>query len=142
MSKIRTYDELISLPTFRERFEYLKLGGGVGDATFGFQRWINQKLYHGTEWLQFRDRIIIRDEGWDLAVPDYTIYSNIIIHHLNPITYDDIVNRNPCIFDPNNVVCTQLNTHNAIHYGDASLLVNPFPIQRVSGETTPWKRKG
>lgn len=137
---IKTYSELITLPTFEERYRYLKLDGKVGEATFGFQRWVNQEFYHSDEWLRFRDEIIIRDNGCDLAVDGFEIYGSIIIHHLNPITYDDIINRNPTIFDSENVISTKLSTHNAIHYGDESKLVLG-PIERSKHDTCPWRRK-
>ena len=136
---MRTYNELIQIPTFEERYRYLRLFGSVGEETFGFKRWLNQEFYHSDEWQQFRDKIIIRDGGCDLAVNGFEIYGSIIIHHLNPITYDDILNRNPCVFDPNNVVCTKLSTHNAIHYGDETLLLKP-PVERTRNDTCPWRR--
>lgn len=136
---MRTYNELIQIPTFEERYRYLRLFGSVGEETFGFKRWINQEFYHSDEWQQFRDKIIIRDGGCDLAVNGFEIYGSIIIHHLNPITYDDILNRNPCVFDPNNAVCTKLSTHNAIHYGDETLLLKP-PVERTRNDTCPWRR--
>lgn len=136
---IRTYSELITLPTFLERYNYLKLDGIVGDATFGFQRWVNQNFYHLSEWLDFRDEIIIRDNGRDLAAYGFKIHGSIIVHHLNPVTYNDIINRNPIIFDPENVVSTKLTTHNAIHYGDESKLVIA-PIERTRNDTSPWRR--
>lgn len=135
----RTYSELMTLPTFEERFQYLKLDGVIGKETFGFQRWLNQELYHSSDWLSFRDSITIRDNGCDLGVPGYEIYGSVLIHHLNPITYEDILNRSPCVFNPENVICTQLRTHNAIHYGDESLLVTT-PIQRSSNDTCPWRK--
>lgn len=135
---IRTYSELCRLTTFEERYKYLRLGGLVGEETFGFQRWLNQEFYHSDEWLRFRDEIIVRDNGCDLGVEGFEIYSSIIIHHLNPITYDDILNRNPIIFYPENVVSTKLSTHNAIHYGDESLLVM-MPIERSKNDTCPWR---
>lgn len=134
----RTYSELIRIQTFEERYQYLKLGGKVGEETFGFRRWLNQEFYHSDAWLRFRDKIIIRDNGCDLAVKDYEIRDSIIIHHLNPISYDDIVNHNPCVFDPDNAVVTKLSTHNAIHYGDESLLVKP-PVERKKNDTCPWR---
>lgn len=136
---IRTYSELITLPTFLERYNYLKLDGIVGDATFGFQRWVNQNFYHLSEWLDFRDEIIVRDNGCDLAADGFEIYGSIIVHHLNPVTYNDIINRDPIIFDPENVVSTKLTTHNAIHYGDESKLVIA-PIERTRNDTSPWRR--
>lgn len=137
---IRTYTELSKLTTFKERYRYLRLGGSVGEETFGFQRWLNQEFYHSDEWLRFRDKIIFRDNGCDLGVEGFAIYSSVIIHHLNPITYDDILNRNPMILDPENVISTKLSTHNAIHYGDESLLVQ-MPIERSKNDTCPWRHK-
>lgn len=136
---MKTYNELIRIPTFEERYRYLRLSGSVGEETFGFRRWLNQEFYHSDEWKRFRDKIIIRDGGCDLAVDGFEIYSSIIIHHLNPITYDDILNRNPCVFDPNNVVCTKLSTHNAIHYGD-EILLPKTPVERIKNDTCPWRR--
>lgn len=137
---IKTYSELIRIPTFEERYRYLRLYGSVGEETFGFKRWVNQEFYHSDKWLRFRDKIIIRDGGCDLAVEGFEIYGPIIIiiHHLNPITYDDILNRNPCVFDPDNVVCTKLSTHNAIHYGDETLLPK-LPVERTKNDTCPWR---
>lgn len=135
---IRTYTELITLPTFEERYRYLKLSGTVGKDTFGFKRWTNQEFYRSADWLRFRDRIILRDAGCDLAVEGFEIYGSVIIHHLNPITYEDLMGRKPCVFDPNNVVCTKLSTHNAIHYGDETLLLGS-PIERAKNDTCPWK---
>lgn len=135
----KSYSELIQLPTFKERFRYLELGGKVGEETFGFQRWANQQLYHSSEWLRFRDDVIIRDNGCDLGVEGYEIAGAVLIHHLNPITYEDVVNRAPCVFDMDNVICTQLSTHNAIHYSDESLLIQ-MPTQRSRNDTCPWKR--
>lgn len=135
---IRTYSELIKLPTFEERFRYLKLDGKVGETTFGFQRFVNQQLYHSSDWMAFRDEVIIRDNGCDLGVTGHDIFGTVLIHHLNPITYEDIINRAPCIFDMDNVICTQLITHNAIHYGDESLIIQ-IPVQRSRNDTCPWK---
>ena len=135
---IRTYSELIKLPTFEERFEYLSLNGSVGQATFGYDRYLNQILYNSPEWKRFRRDIIIRDNGCDLACEGYEIRGRIIIHHINPISIEDIVNRNPMVFDPENVITTTHNTHNAIHYGDKELLVTG-PIERSANDTCPWK---
>lgn len=135
---IRTYSKLITFDTFEERFRYLQLNGQVCSETFGSNRYINQALYRSKEWKRFRDKIIIRDNGCDLGVEGYEIYTHIIIHHLNPITLNDIVNRNPCVFDPENVICTQLSTHNPIHYGDESLLITA-PIERTKNDTCPWR---
>lgn len=137
---IKTYSELIKFPTFEERYRYLKLNGKVGEATFGFQRWVNQEFYHSDDWLRFRDKIIVRDNGCDLAVDGFNIYGPIIIHHINPITYDDLINRSPAVFDPENVISTKLSTHTAIHYGDESLLILA-PIERTKNDTCPWKHK-
>lgn len=136
---IRTYSELITFDTFEDRFKYLQLNGQVCYETFGSNRYVNQALYRSKEWKCFRDKIIIRDNGCDLGVEGYEIHTHIIIHHLNPITLDDIVNRNPCIFDPDNAICTKLSTHNAIHYGDESLLIT-VPIERTKNDTCPWRR--
>lgn len=136
---MKTYSELIRIPTFEERYRYLRLSGKVAEETFGFRRWLNQEFYHSDEWLRFRNKIIIRDNGCDLALEGFEIFGSIIIHHLNPITYDDILNRNPCVFDPDNVVSTKLLTHNAIHYGDESL-ISRITIERTKNDTCPWRR--
>lgn len=135
---IRTYSELIKFTTFEERYLYLKLDGKVGEETFGFRRWVNQKFYHSDEWLSFRDTIIIRDNGCDLGVFGFDIFGSILIHHLTPITYEDIINQNPMVFDPENVISTKLSTHNAIHYGDKDLLIG-LPIERTKNDTCPWR---
>lgn len=140
MKTIKTYSEMIALPTFVERFRYLKIGGTVGKETFGFDRYLNQTLYRSTEWKRFRREMIVRDNGCDLACEDREIYEKILLHHINPLTIEDILRRDPKIFDPENVVCTILNTHNAIHYGDESLLVQ-VPIERTPYDTCPWKKK-
>lgn len=137
-SSIKTYSELITLPTFIDRFNYLKLNGAIGEETFGFRRKINQDFYHGNDWLSFRDAIIIRDSGCDLAMDGYEIYGPIFIHHLNPITYDDIIHHTSKVLDPENVVCTKHITHNAIHYGDEKQLILG-PVSRVPNDTCPWK---
>lgn len=136
---IKTYSELITIPTFIERFEYLKIGGAVGAATFGHDRYLNQILYNSEEWKRFRREIIIRDNACDLACEDYEIPKYVIVHHINPITVEDVINRNPMIFDPENVVCTSLRTHNAIHYGDKDLLITE-PIIRTPNDTCPWRQ--
>ena len=136
---IRTYSELITLPTFIERFRYLKLGGFVGRETFGHDRYLNQILYQSEEWKRFRREIILRDNGCDLGCEDYEIHGNILVHHINPITVEDVIRRDFKIFDPENAISTQLNTHNAIHYGDESLLITE-PIVRTKYDTCPWKR--
>ena len=134
----KTYSELITIPTFEERFEYLRLKGSVGKDTFGYDRYLNQILYNSPEWKKLRNQIIIRDNGCDLACEGYDIHSHITIHHLNPITVDDVVARSRNVFDHDNLVCVTHNTHNAIHYGDASLLVTE-PIVRTKNDTCPWR---
>lgn len=136
----RTYQELLTIPTFEERFEYLKLEGSVGVDTFGYDRYLNQILYRSSEWRKFRNEIIVRDNGCDLAFPGFEIYGQkILIHHINPITVEDVVHRSSKVFDSNNVITTVLNTHNAIHYGDADLLTTG-PVERTPNDTCPWKR--
>ena len=135
---IRTYSELITIPTFEERFEYLQLKGSVGKDTFGYDRYLNQVLYRSPEWKRLRNQIIIRDGGCDLACDDYDIYDKVLIHHLNPITVEDILARSRKVFDPDNLVCVSHNTHNAIHYGDVDLLVTG-PIIRTKNDTCPWR---
>ena len=139
MTNTRTYSELIAIPTYLERFRYLKLSGQVGADTFGHDRYLNQVLYKSPEWRRFRRDIIIRDNGCDLACDDYEIHGKIIIHHIDPITIDDVLNRNPKIFDPENVICVAMMTHNAIHYGDENLLMTG-PIERLPNDTCPWRR--
>lgn len=139
MTNIKTYSELIILPTFIERFNYLKIGGQVGEQTFGYDRYLNQILYRTPEWKRFRRDIIVRDMGCDLACDDREIVGKVIVHHLNPLLIDDVVNLSPKIFDPENVVCCSLDTHNAIHYGDENLLMKE-PVVRTKNDTCPWKR--
>lgn len=138
-TNFKTYSELITFSTFEERFRYLKCNGTVGDETFGFKRWVNQEFYQSQRWRKFRDEIIIRDEGCDLGVLGYRIYGPVTIHHLNPITYEDILELHPCVFDPENVICTGMKTHNAIHYGDENLLILP-PVERSRNDTCPWRK--
>ena len=135
---IRTYSELITIPTFEERFEYLQLKGSVGKDTFGYDRYLNQVLYRSPEWKRLRNKIIIRDNGRDLACDGYDIYDKVLIHHLNPITVEDVLARSRKVFDPDNLVCVSHNTHNAIHYGDMDLLVTG-PIIRTKNDTCPWR---
>lgn len=139
MNKIRTYSELITIPTYKERFNYLKLDGLVGKETFGYDRYINQQLYqHNPRWKSVRDKVIIRDNGCDLGVEGYEIFGKIIVHHMNPITMDDIINDRDWIYDPEYLICTVHNTHNAIHYGDEKQLITA-PIVRTKNDTCPWK---
>lgn len=135
---IKTYSELITIPTFEERFEYLQLKGSVGKDTFGYDRHLNQVLYRSPEWKRLRNQIIIRDCGCDLACEGYDIHSKVLIHHLNPITVEDVLARSRKVFDPDNLVCVSHNTHNAIHYGDVDLLVTG-PIIRTKNDTCPWR---
>ena len=139
MKNDKTYSELITLPTFEDRFKYLQLKGAVGKDTFGHDRYLNQALYNSSEWKSLRNKIIIRDDGCDLACEGFEIYGQILIHHINPITVEDIINRSPKVFDPENLITTVHNTHNAIHYSDASLLITA-PIKRSKNDTCPWKR--
>lgn len=136
---IRTYSELILLPTFEERYQYLRLNGRVGEETFGFDRWLNQRFYKDPEWLAVRDKVIIRDNGCDLAIPGREIHSRILIHHMNPITKYDILQRSRYLLDPEYLICTFKNTHDAIHYGDENLLFKD-PIERKPNDTCLWRR--
>lgn len=136
---IRTYSELILLPTFEERYQYLRLAGKVGQETFGFDRYLNQMFYKDPEWLAARDYVIIRDNGCDLAIPGREIHSKILVHHMNPITKDDILKRSEFLLDPEYLICTIKNTHDAIHYGDENLLFKD-PIERSKNDTCPWRR--
>lgn len=134
---IRTYEDLIKIDSFEDRFEYLKLSGAVGEDTFGFDRWLNQIFYKSKEWKRVRDEVIVRDMGHDLAHEDYPIKGKVIIHHMNPIFLDDLVDRTEFLLDPNYLICTSHNTHNAIHFGDQNLLPKK-PIERRSGDTKLW----
>lgn len=136
---IRTYSELSQLATFEERYQYLRLGGRVGKETFGFDRWINQMFYKDPEWLKVRDIVIMRDNGCDLGIEGREIYSRIIVHHMNPITKADILDRSKFLLDPEYLICTVKNTHDAIHYGDESLLIT-LPMERSPNDTCPWRR--
>ena len=134
---LRTYSELLYIPTYEERFEYLKLNGRVGESTLGFDRYLNQLLYRDEQWRSLRREIILRDNGCDLAEQDHEIQGVIIVHHMNPIRVEDIELRNPDIWNPEFLVCASQNTHNAIHYGDARLLQKPVVV-RVPGDTKLW----
>ena len=135
---IRTYSELITMPTFEERFRYLKLGGKVGEDTFGFDRYINQVFYRSAKWKEIRDYVIIRDNGCDLGMEGHEIHQRILVHHMNPITKEDILRESEFLLDPEYMICTIKNTHDAIHYGDESLLITA-PIERRKNDTCPWK---
>lgn len=136
---IKTYSELSKLTTFEERYRYLRLGGRVGEETFGFDRWINQIFYKDPEWLKIRDEVIIRDNGCDLGIEGREIYSRIIVHHMNPITKADILDRSEFLLNPEYLICTVKNTHDAIHYGDENLLIT-LPMERNVNDTCPWRR--
>lgn len=138
MRIIRTYSELSALQTFIDRYNYLRLGGIVGDVSFGFDRYLNQTLYRSKEWKNVRDKVIVRDGGFDMGMEGWPVGDKILIHHMNPITEEDIVKRNPVIFDPEYLICVSHMTHNAIHYGDSGLLPKP-PIERRPNDTCPWK---
>lgn len=135
---IKRYSELILLPTFEERYKYLQLNGVIGDETFGFDRYINQMFYRSQEWKQVRDYVIVRDNGCDLGIEGHEIRGKILIHHMNPIGIKDIQQVNKFLLDPEYLITTMLSTHNAIHYGDESLLVTD-PIERSKNDTCPWK---
>lgn len=137
---IRTYSELIRIPTFEERFNYLQLNGEVGRETFGFERFLNQKFYRSREWKSVRDTIIVRDHGCDLAMIGWEIYDRIYIHHMNPITSDDIRDNTEYLMNPEYLICVSHETHNAIHYGDSELLQNNVHIERTKNDTCPWRR--
>lgn len=136
----KSYRELIKIPTFEERFEYLKIGAGVGESTFGSKRYLNQILYKTDEWLSVRDKIIVRDKGCDLGIRDREIIGGrILVHHINPITIEDILNRDPKVFDPNNLITIAHMTHEAVHYGNEDLLIKD-PIERRPNDTCLWRR--
>lgn len=134
----RSYRELLQLNSFEERFDYLKLAGEVGNPTFGYDRYFNQQFYHSSEWRRARNRIILRDNGCDLGMPDYEIHGRIYIHHINPITKQDVEDFSDNLFDPNNLICVTFDTHNAIHFGDERTLPKT-PIERAPGDTCPWR---
>ncbi len=136
-TSIKTYSEMIKYDIFEDRFKYLKLFGSVGQSTFGFDRYVNQRFYKSCEWNQIRDFVIVRDDGCDLGVSGYEIYGNILIHHLNPMTVDDIVHNEEWIFNPEYLITTTQNTHNAIHYGNDSLLPK-IVVARQAGDTKLW----
>ena len=137
--KIKTYTELSKLQTFEERYQYLRLSGSVGESTFGFDRYLNQIFYRSQKWKAIRDQVIIRDNGCDLGVDGYEIHGRLLIHHMNPITIKDIEEESALLLDPEYLISTTHNTHNAIHYGDEGLLV-VAPIERRRNDTCPWRR--
>lgn len=136
---IKTYSELITLPSFEERYNYLKLNGVVGEETFGFDRYLNQIFYTSSEWRAIRDHVIVRDNGCDLGIEGREIYGKVLIHHMNPINKIDILTRSDFLLDPEYLICTYKNTHDAIHYGDESLLIRD-PVERSKNDTCPWRR--
>lgn len=136
---MKTYKELKTLQTFLERFSYLKIGGRIGQSTFGGDRWINQAFYTSKEWRRTRNGIILRDNGCDLGIDGHDIVRNLVIHHINPVTIEDLEERRDCALDPDNLICVSDITHKAIHYGDESLLPKPF-VERKPNDTSPWKQ--
>ena len=137
---IRTYTELMKLYTFEERFRYLKLVARVGEETFGFERYLNQQFYHSQEWKSIRNQIIIRDNACDLGIPGREMNKGIIIHHMNPITKDDLIHQSDFLLNPDYLICVSKKTHLAIHYGDESILFNDVTIERSKNDTCPWRR--
>lgn len=137
ITMIRRYSELCRLRTFEERFDYLKLQGVVGESTFGFDRYLNQLLYRSSEWKKVRNAVIVRDDGCDMGLADYPA-NRIIVHHMNPLSVEDLENRSELIFDPEFLICVSFNTHNAIHFGDETLLPK-LPVERKPGDTCPWR---
>ena len=138
MTSIKTYSELMTIPTFEERFKYLKLDGRVGEETFGFDRYLNQVFYKSKEWKSIRDYVIARDNGCDLGIDGYEIFDRILIHHMNPIRKEDILRRSDVLLNPEYLITTVKNTHDAIHYGSEELLFK-FPVERLRNDTCPWK---
>lgn len=138
MDKRLNVTELFRLKTFEDRYEYLKLGGNVGASTFGFDRYLNQRFYRSPEWLSARNEVILRDNACDLGIDDREIYSDILVHHMNPICPEDLEDYNPDILNPEYLITTTLETHNAIHFGDKSLLYS-LPPDRAPNDTAPWR---
>jgi hypothetical protein len=129
----------MTLPTYEERYRYLRIKGRVGYETFGYDRYLNQVLYTSKEWRSFRRQIILRDKGWDMGFEGYNIQSRATVHHINPITVEDVVNRSPMVFDPENVITVSDITHKAIHYGDEDLLMKDL-VERRPNDTCPWRQ--
>lgn len=136
---MRTYSELMAIPTFLGRYEYLKIGGRVGEETFGYDRWLNQQFYQSYEWKQIRNMVIIRDLGRDLAMEGWEINSKLYIHHMNPVSKNDIVNRTDILLNPEFLITCSFETHNAIHYGDETLLPIQMVAERTPYDTCPWR---
>lgn len=141
MSELRRYSELILIPDFKDRYKYLRLSSKIGSETFGFDRWVNQKFYRSAEWRRVRDIVIARDNGYDLAHPEHMIPGQIIVHHMNPILVKDIIDVTEYLLNPEFLISTSLDTHNAIHYGDESLLHEEKPVQRYSNDMSPWRTR-
>lgn len=139
MMLTKSYRELVTYETFEERYEYLKINGLVGSETFGYNRFFNQHFYHSPEWRRTRNKIILRDNGCDLGIPGYEIFGSIYVHHINPVTFEDVESFSDSLFDPENLICVSFNTHNAIHYGDSDGLLKS-PIERLPGDTCPWRK--
>ena len=137
-TNIRTYSELIQLPTFEERFDYLRLDGVVGKDTFGFDRYLNQQFYRSSEWKRIRNQVIVRDNGCDLGIDGFEIHGRILIHHMNPISIEDLQHVSDLLMNPEYLICVSHRTHNAIHYGDERLIVTA-PIERSQNDTCPWR---
>ena len=135
----KTYSELIQIPTFIERYRYLRLGGKAGEITFGNERYLNQLLYKSPEWKRVRREVILRDNGCDLGIDDYPIRGILIVHHMNTITVEDIVNKSDKVFDTENLISVSIRTHNAIHYGDEELLLIDEIVERRPNDTIPWR---
>lgn len=138
MTDVKSYSELILFPTYEERLRYLKLDGVVGRETFGYARYLNQRLYHDHKWLRRKRDVILRDNGCDLAVDGYEIQGSILVHHINPITIDDVLMQRACVFDLDNLISTCLSTHNVIHYGCVDQLIVDA-VERKPNDTCPWK---
>lgn len=138
--KVRTYSELIKLPTFIDRFNYLSLKGTVAEETFGFDRYLNQRFYTSREWRQLRNKIIVRDNGCDIGIPGHEIFDYIVIHHMNPLSVNDIIDSSDYLLNPEYLICVSKPTHNAIHYGDESLIAPIDLIERKPNDTCPWRK--
>lgn len=136
---MKTYSELVKLPTFLERFKYLQLNGKVGEETFGYDRYLNQVFYHSPEWRRIRKQILMRDNGGDMGLEDYPIHGYIYVHHMNPISLKDIDDRKEDILNPEYLICVSKNTHDAIHYSNEDILIKREPVIRRANDTCPWK---
>lgn len=135
----KSYNELSKLSSFKDRYDYARLHGSVGTETFGYDRYLNQSFYRSAEWKKVRNQVILRDDGCDLGTPGVKIHGKIIIHHLNPLTLEDVENCSEKMLDPNNLVCVSQSTHNAIHYGDDEIVRSKELVERKPNDTCPWK---